>query len=157
MNKKLLFFFTAVFLVALSAFRPHVAHVHNLASDKEKIWVEDSLNKIRYMKKVVLLTGRHWQPEKNELNFQISSANIGGKKNSELTVKVKYGGGCKIHRFQLVKPHQTSKDTFQLYLIHEPFGDNCRAFVNNEMTFNIGRLKLKKIKRVVMLNNFRVK
>jgi hypothetical protein len=124
--------------------------------DNDKLWVEDTVKKIRYMRKVVILNNRKWVPDNNELNFQITSVTLKRKKDAEITTKVRYGGGCKTHRFQLVRPYQTSKDTLQLFLIHEANGDNCRAFVNNEMTFDATKLKLKKNKKVLMINNFKV-
>jgi hypothetical protein len=154
-NKQFFFPVLAIALLFFSAFRkPFILPEH--FTDKDKIWIEDSVKKIRYMRKVVILNNKEWTPDNMELNFQISSATVGGKKNAELTAKVKYGGGCKTHRFQLVKPHQTAKDTLQLFLTHEANGDNCRAFVNNEMTFDVTKLKLKKNKKVLMINSFRV-
>ncbi|OJV25245.1 MAG: hypothetical protein BGO32_04740 [Bacteroidetes bacterium 37-13] len=129
----------------------------SIKEENKKCWVEDSVKKLRYMPKVLLNKNKDWKPENTEIGFQISSATLSGKKKNSLETKVKYGGGCRVHSFQLIKPIQASKDTLQLYLVHESDNDMCRAFVMNEIKFNVSKLKLKKNTKVIMLNNFQVK
>ena len=101
-----------------------------------KNWVVDSTQKIQYQKNIVAISSGTWHPQREDLAFQISKASFAGKKNREIAITVKYGGGCKMHRFQLVRPVQSSKEILQLYLVHESNNDLCKAFVANDMRFN---------------------
>lgn len=122
-----------------------------------KDWVVDSTQKIQYQKRIVAISSGTWHPQKDDLAFQISKASFTGKKNKEIAVTVKYGGGCKMHRFQLVRPVQSSKETLQLYLVHESNNDLCKAFVANDMRFNAKTLKVKKGVKSILINDFKLK
>jgi len=156
MRMRFLFAISMLVFLSCTAFTKPNISAPKKGGDKDKMWVVDSTNKIRYMRKVVVLNKREWKPDRAELNFQIADASLKGLKKKSLEVKVKYGGGCRVHRFQLIKPVQTSKDTLQLYLTHEGNNDNCRAFVMNEMTFDVAKLKLKKNKKTILINNITV-
>ncbi len=120
-------------------------------------WVVDSTQKITYQKKIVVMSSGAWEPQKDEIAFEVSKVAFEGKKNKELAVTVKYGGGCTIHRFQLVKPVQGSKDVMQLYLLHEAYNDKCKAYIANNLRFETKLLKLNKKVKKLMINNFEVK
>jgi hypothetical protein len=122
-----------------------------------KDWVVDSTQKIQYQKKIVPISSGTWHPQKEDLAFQISKAAFAGKKNKEIAVTVKYGGGCKMHRFQLVRPVQSSKETLQLYLVHESNNDMCKALVANDMRFNTKNLKVKKGVKTILINDYKIK
>ncbi len=132
-------------------------YTSNAQSFAGKDWVVDSTQKIQYQKKIVAISNGTWHPQKEDLAFQITKANFAGKKNKEIAVTVKYGGGCKMHRFQLVRPVQSSKETLQLYLVHESNNDLCRAFVANNMSFNAKTLKVKKGVKSILINDFKLK
>jgi hypothetical protein len=122
-----------------------------------KNWVVDSTQKIQYQKNIVAISSGTWHPQREDLAFQISKASFAGKKNKEIAVTVKYGGGCKMHRFQLVRPVQSSKEILQLYLVHESNNDLCKAFVANDMRFNAKTLKVKKGVKSILINDFKLK
>lgn len=143
-------------LLMFSAFTKPKSSVLSNTKDK-KCWIEDTDKKLRYRPKVLLNRRKTWKPENAEIDFLISSATLSSNKKKQLETKVKYGGGCRIHSFQLIKPVQTNKDTLQLYLVHQSNNDMCRAFVMNEMKFNVTKLKLKNNTKVILLNNFEVK
>jgi hypothetical protein len=122
-----------------------------------KDWVVDSTQKIQYQKNIVAISSGTWHPQREDLAFQISKASFTGKKDKEIAVTVKYGGGCKMHRFQLVRPIQSSKEVLQLYLVHESNNDLCKAFVANDMRFNAKTLKVKKGVKSILINDFKLK
>jgi hypothetical protein len=73
--------------------------------------------------------------------FEIVSAEVA---DDVLAVSVRYGGGCREHRFQLVasstfaesEPVQTP-----VVLTHDARGDNCRALLSETLRYDLTPLK----------------
>ncbi|MDW8274112.1 MAG: hypothetical protein RMJ53_07785, partial [Chitinophagales bacterium] len=110
----------------------------------------------RYCKRIITCSNT----EINELSagktFQIQEAYWTDNPKKSLAVKVKYGGGCRTHTFELIRPKQCYRDTIKLFLRHNTGGDNCRAFVTNELFFDIATLKRHLKSKIISLNNFTV-
>ncbi len=88
-------------------------------------------------------------PEESQLNFVIRKTSWTG---NDLEVDVKYGGGCKVHEFKLiyVKP---DPDTLKLYLLHLTTDDLCKAFVLNDLKFDLSTItKLVSKEQILTLN-----
>lgn len=69
--------------------------------------------------------------------FQIEDARIEGDK---LIVKVNYGGGCKEHGFYMHSNLRWAKSLppkTDLYLEHVANGDNCRAYLEQTLNFDL--------------------
>ena len=57
--------------------------------------------------------------------------------DNELSLDLRYGGGCAAHFFALVKAGHSSEGRLQLRLIHDANDDRCRAFVFETRAFDL--------------------
>lgn len=80
-----------------------------------------------------------FQPEQQQLNFQITKAVM---VNSDLFVSVKYGGGCKAHDFRLLYSQSAESDTLNFHLLHLTTDDRCKAYVINDLQFDLSEIRL---------------
>ncbi|WP_162555878.1 hypothetical protein [Reichenbachiella versicolor] len=82
--------------------------------------------------------------EKVSDSFQMMDARIEG---TDLLVEVGYGGGCEPHSFELLWPEVITMiypPQFNVILIHYANGDQCEAYLNETLTFDLksGEMKL---------------
>ncbi len=85
------------------------------------------------------IVGSAFQPEQQQLNFQITKAVM---VNSDLLVSVKYGGGCKAHDFKLLYSQNADSDTLNFHLLHLTSDDRCKAYVFNDLQFDLSEIRL---------------
>lgn len=57
--------------------------------------------------------------------------------DNELSLDLRYGGGCAAHFFALVKAGHSTEGRLQLRLIHDANDDRCRAFVFETRAFDL--------------------
>lgn len=87
--------------------------------------------------RIIVLTEEAVEPSDEQLRYDMLPATIEG---DILTLKVKYGGGCGVHRFEL-RTHALEEGTLQFWLIHEVEDDPCKAFVRKDLQFDLSPLK----------------
>jgi hypothetical protein len=58
-----------------------------------------------------------------------------------LTVAVKYGGGCRQHKFELRSNGQPSATVFELHLLHLTTDDHCRRLLLDTLQFDLSPLR----------------
>ncbi|MBD3218924.1 MAG: hypothetical protein GF310_11665 [candidate division Zixibacteria bacterium] len=70
--------------------------------------------------------------------FELAGASIDG---DILTLTVRYSGGCKDHDFTLYMAPPAFLESYpvqaNIYLEHQGYGDACRAYITEELQFNI--------------------
>jgi hypothetical protein len=68
-----------------------------------------------------------------------------------LQMKVSFGGGCRIHVFDLARIHENNeekRDIAYVELRHNANGDLCKAYLTKELRFNLSELKDEGITRL---------
>ncbi len=120
---------------------------------QSSVIVTDSLKKISYST-LPLKVEQDFIPDSKELTFTIQKAILEDKK---LLVSVKYGGGCKMHEFRLVYLPEKN-DTMQMYLQHLTLDDRCRAYVLQDLQFDLIEIYHSVIQNAstILLNNMEV-
>ncbi len=58
-----------------------------------------------------------------------------------LTVAVKYGGGCRQHKFELRSNGKPSNSIFELHLLHLTTDDHCRRLLLDTLQFDLSPLR----------------
>ncbi|WP_028979177.1 hypothetical protein [Sporocytophaga myxococcoides] len=61
--------------------------------------------------------------------------------NDILTVTVKYGGGCRQHKFELLSNGKPSASVFELNLLHLTTDDHCRRLLLDTLRFDLSPLR----------------
>ncbi|GAL85330.1 hypothetical protein MYP_2559 [Sporocytophaga myxococcoides] len=71
-------------------------------------------------------------------NYDILSSKI---TKDILTITVKYGGGCRQHKFELRSNGQPSASVFELHLLHLTTDDHCRRLLLDTLQFDLSPLR----------------
>ncbi|MBO9703829.1 MAG: hypothetical protein J7604_26720 [Sporocytophaga sp.] len=58
-----------------------------------------------------------------------------------LTITVKYGGGCRQHKFDLISNGKPSASVFELNLLHLTTDDHCRRLLLDTLRFDLSPLR----------------
>lgn len=61
--------------------------------------------------------------------------------NDILTVTVKYGGGCRQHKFELRSNGKPSGTVFDVILLHLTTDDHCRRLLSDTLQFDLSPLR----------------
>jgi hypothetical protein len=90
--------------------------------------------------KEIILSKRPNENSTSEYSTRIDSLTIQG---DILSVFIAYGGGCKIHEFDLyaVSGPNSTVVPEALFLRHQNNGDQCRKLIMKELKFNIAKIK----------------
>jgi hypothetical protein len=112
-----------------------------IATENIGLYSQDSLS---YIKTCDVVSGEQGQP------FKLGSAegqpadflsiDSAWTLFNTLYVNVQYGGGCKVHAFELYtsgEQYMTLPGQYDLYLTHDAHGDNCKALVHETLVFNL--------------------
>jgi hypothetical protein len=124
------------------------------ANCKKNESTSNNTEKIETMKEtniLVLNVVEELNFNERNITFPMINASIENE-NENLLIKLKYGGGCKPHDFQLFTtniPNQNNE--INLYLADYTEDDHCRAFVLKSFTANIAQIYSPKFKYI--LNN----